>query len=144
MSQFLRDLIRLIYRAAARPFAAYEEPIFSSYGNGTDGVLRQVVIRSEPAVVQIPTQVLFLFQCIVDGLAQGSEKGSVWFLSFSSRANIPSKNRTGPLPAYLTALFGIHIPAGGLHLVIQTGNAGQDIRSFQGSEEQASSNFLRT
>jgi hypothetical protein len=71
-----------------------KQPVLPSQGQGPDGVLSQVVVGPEAAVLQVTVKGLFLVQGIVDGFPKGLRRKGCNF-EFIQPVEDPIENRPG-------------------------------------------------
>jgi hypothetical protein len=109
------------------PFASHEEPVLPTQGDRAHGVFRQVVVRPEPPVFQVAAQGLSLIQGVIDRLPKRFRRGRLRSERFKLLED-SRKERCGMLLPEEAPFLGFHVGAGGLHLVVEPGDAGQDVR----------------
>ncbi len=119
-------------RRPATPFATYEEPVFAAQSDRSHGIFRQVVVRPESPVFQVARQGLPLIKGVIDRLPERF-RGDRLVLQLFQLREYPVQERRGMLLPEATSLLGLHIGRRGLHLVIEPGNAGQDVRRLSGT-----------
>ena len=116
----------------AATLASDEEPVFATDRDGLHGILRQVVVGPEPPVFQVAAQGLALIQGVINRFPERLRQGRLSPQLFDLLED-PIQERRGMLLPEAAPLLGRHIDAGGLHFMVEPGDAGQDVRRLFGA-----------
>ena len=81
-------------RGPATPFASDKEPVLPTHRDGTYGILRQIVVRPEPSVLNVAAQGLALIEGIINRFAKRGSDGIVCRFNSSSFSKIPAGRGT--------------------------------------------------
>ena len=117
-------------RRAAGSFAADEQPILSTQSRRPHGILREIVVGPQPAIFDIAAKGCSLIQGVIHGLAKRLRGDGPTVQLLQLVKDTRQDRHSLFLPEEMALLGGLFL-AGGLHFMVEPGDARQDVRRFR-------------